>query len=175
MSFVQFLGNSVKSSKSSQPKRQIMANGYLEVVSLIEWLHRRLLELIKLELDGLGIYDINNVQGMMLFNIGDAEMTVGELTLRGCYLGSHVSHNLKKMVDNGYVVQERSVHDRRSSHVRLAKKGRDLRDRLSAMQKRHVEMLAQTTITDTDLQGVVVTLSRLERFWMRGSGLLQRP
>ena len=152
-----------------------MTNGYLEVVSLIEWLHRRLLEVIKLELDGLGIYDINNVQGMMLFNIGDAEMTVGELTLRGCYLGSNVSYNVRKLVENGYLAQERSVHDRRSSHVRLAKKGRDLRDRLSAMQKRHVEMLAQTTITDTDLQGVVVTLSRLERFWMRASDLLQRP
>jgi DNA-binding MarR family transcriptional regulator len=152
-----------------------MTDEYLEVISLIERLHRHFLEVVKLELDGLGIYDINNVQGMMLFNIGDAEMTVGELTLRGCYLGSNVSYNLKKMVDNGYVVQERSVHDRRSSHVRLAKKGRDLRDRLSAMQKRHVEMLAQTTITDTDLQGVVVTLSRLERFWMRASDLLQRP
>jgi len=153
-----------------------MTNGYyLEVVSLIEWLHRRLLELVKLELEALGIYDINNVQGMMLFNIGDAEMTVGELTLRGCYLGSNVSYNVKKMVENGYLVQERSVHDRRSIHVRLTDKGRDLRDRLSVMHRRHVEMLAQTTITDTDLQGVVVTLRRLERFWIRASDLLQRP
>src|ERR1700730_5501495 len=152
-----------------------MTNSYLEVISLIERLHRHFLEVIKLELDGLRIHDINNVQGMMLFNIGDAEMTVGELTLRGCYLGSNVSYNVKKMVDNGYLVQERSIHDRRSYHVRLAKKGRDLRDRLSAMQKRHVEMLGQTAITDTDLQGVVVTLSRLERFWMRGRHLLQRP
>src|SRR5882762_480671 len=105
-----------------------MANDYLEVVSLIEWLHRRLLELVKLELDGLSIYDINSVQGLMLFNIGDAEMTVGELTLRGCYLGSNVSYNVRKMVENGYLVQERSVHDRRSIHVRLTDKGRDLRD-----------------------------------------------
>src|SRR5258708_18941960 len=128
---------------------------YLETIGLIERLHRHFLEIVKLELDGLGIHDINNVQGLILYNIGDAERTVGELTLRGCYLGSNVSYNLKKMVDNGYVVQERSVHDRRSSHVRLAKKGRELRDRLSAMQKRHVEMLGQTTITDADLQGVV--------------------
>ena len=152
-----------------------MTDEYLEVISLIERLHRHFLEVVKLELDGLGIYDINNVQGMMLFNIGDAEMTVGELTLRGCYLGSNVSYNLKKMVDNGYVVQERSVHDRRSSHVRLAKKGRDLRDRLSAMHKRHVEMLSQTQITDADLQGVAVTLRRLERFWMQASDPLEGP
>jgi len=72
-----------------------MNNEYLEVISLVERLHRHFLEVIKLELEGLGIHDINKVQGMMLFNIGDAEMTVGELTLRGCYLGSNVSYNVK--------------------------------------------------------------------------------
>ena len=82
-----------------------MTNGYLEVISLVERLHRHFLEVVKLELDGLGIHDINNVQGLMLFNIGDAEMTVGELPLRGCYLGSNVSYNVKKMVENGYLVQ----------------------------------------------------------------------
>src|ERR1041385_2893719 len=106
-----------------------MTNGYLEVISLIERLHRHFLEVVKLELEGLGIHDINNVQGLMLFNIGEAEMTVGELTLRGCYLGSNVSYNLKKLVENGYVEQARSPHDRRSVHVRLTPKGRELRDR----------------------------------------------
>ncbi len=77
-----------------------MNNAYLEVISLVERLHRHFLEVVKLELEGLGIHDINNVQGMMLFNIGVAEMTVGELTLRGCYLGSNVSYNVKKMVEN---------------------------------------------------------------------------
>jgi DNA-binding MarR family transcriptional regulator len=153
-----------------------MTNGYyLEVVSLIEWLHRRLLELVKLELEALGIYDINNVQGMILFNIGDAEMTVGELTLRGCYLGSNVSYNVKKMVENGYIVQERSVHDRRSIHVRLTKKGHMLRDQLSVMHQRHAELLNQTTISDGDLQGVAVALRRLERFWIRVSDISQQP
>src|SRR5438128_12183768 len=102
-------------------------DAYFQVISLIERLHRQFLELVKLELDGLGIHDINNVQGMMLFSIGDSEMTVGELTLRGCYLGSNVSYNVKKMVENGYLVQQRSLHDRRSIHVRLTDKGRDLR------------------------------------------------
>ena len=90
-----------------------MTDAYPEVISLIERLHRHFLEVVKLELEGLGIPDINNVQGMMLYNIGDAEMTVGELTLRGCYLGSNVSYNVKKMVENGYLAQERSLHDRR--------------------------------------------------------------
>jgi len=152
-----------------------MNNGYLEVISLVERFYRHFLEVVKLELDGLGIHDINNVQGLMLFNIGDAEMTVGELTLRGCYLGSNVSYNVKKMVENGYLVQERSVHDRRSIHVKLTDKGRALRDQLSGMHRRHIEMLSQTAIGEDDLQNVIVTLKRLERFWIRASDLVQRP
>jgi DNA-binding MarR family transcriptional regulator len=152
-----------------------MTNPYLEVISLVERLHRHFLEVVKLELDGLQIHDINNVQGMMLFNIGDAEMTVGELTLRGCYLGSNVSYNVKKMVENGYLAQERSIHDRRSIHVKLTDKGRQLRDKLSEMHRRHVEMLGQTNVSSEDLQSVAVTLRRLERFWIRAGDLVQRP
>ena len=153
-----------------------MATGYYDVIALTERLHRQFLEVVKLELDALGIHDVNNVQGLMLFNIGDAEMTVGELTLRGCYLGSNVSYNVKKMVENGYLAQERSVHDLRSIRVRLSEKGLKLRDLLNAMHRRHVEMLNQTAITDEDLTSATVTLRRLERFWIRaGDDLVQRP
>jgi DNA-binding MarR family transcriptional regulator len=152
-----------------------MNNLYLEVISLVERLHRQFLEVVKLELDGFGIHDINNVQAMMLFNIGDAEMTVGELTLRGCYLGSNVSYNVKKMVENGYLAHERSVHDRRSIHVRLTEKGTKLRDSLTVMQRRHAEMLSQATLAADDLQAAGVTLRRLERFWIRAADLVQRP
>src|ERR1700734_750984 len=118
-----------------------MKESYLNMIALVERLHRQFLELVRTELDSLGIQDINNVQALILFNIGDAEMTVGELTLRGCYLGSNVSYNVKKMVENGYLAQQRSLHDRRSIHVRLTEKGVRLRDRLTAMYRRHAEML----------------------------------
>jgi DNA-binding MarR family transcriptional regulator len=152
-----------------------MKPAYLDTISLIERLHRHFLEIVKLELDGMGIHDINNVQALILFNIGDAEMTVGELTLRGCYLGSNVSYNVKKMVENDYLVQERSAHDRRSIHVRLTEKGQKLRDRLDAMHDRHLGMLSQTNITLDDLHASNTTLKRLERFWTRASDLVQRP
>lgn len=152
-----------------------MDNNYLEVISLVERLHRHFLEVVKLELEGLGVHDINNVQGMMLFNIGDAEMTVGELTLRGCYLGSNVSYNVKKMVENGYLAQQRSLHDRRSIHVRLTDRGFKLRDSLTAMHRRHAEMLTQALVGPDDLQAVGVTLRRLERFWIRAGDMMQRP
>jgi DNA-binding MarR family transcriptional regulator len=150
-------------------------NRYLDVISLVERLHRHFLEVVKLELDGLRIHDINNVQGMMLFNIGDAEMTVGELTLRGCYLGSNVSYNVKKMVENGYLLQQRSSHDRRSVHVRLTEKGFGLRDTLTAMHGRHSDMLGQALVGAEDLQIAAVTLRRLERFWIRAGDMMQRP
>jgi DNA-binding MarR family transcriptional regulator len=153
-----------------------MNSTYLEVISLVERVHRHFLEVVKLELDGLGIHDINNVQAMMLFNIGDAEMTVGELTLRGCYLGSNVSYNVKKMVENEYLAQQRSLHDRRSIHVRLTQKGMKLRDKLAEMHHRHLEMMqAQKVFAAEDLRTVGATLRRLERFWLRAGDLAHWP
>ena len=103
-----------------------MKDQYLISIRLIERLHRRFLDVIKAELDRLGIEDINNVQTLILFNINEEQLTVGELTVRGYYLGSNVSYNVKKLVENDYLIQERSSHDRRMTRVRLAPKGLDL-------------------------------------------------
>ena len=151
-----------------------MSKAYVDVILSIERLHRQFLEVVKLELEGMGIYEINNVQAMILFNIGEAEMTVGELTLRGCYLGSNVSYNVKNMVEEGYLVQQRSVHDRRSVHVRLTEKGKKLRDGLTAVHRRHVNLLVDGAISADDLQSAEITLRRLERFWSHTTGLAQR-
>src|SRR5947209_7167953 len=144
-----------------------MSDQYLEVISLIERLHRQFLELVKLELDSWRIHDLNNVQAMLLFNMGEEDISVGELISRGYYLGSNVSYNVKKLSDSGYLVYERSVHDRRSIRVQLTPKGRSLRDRLSGMLNRHIEMLGQSQITEKDLESVVSILQRLDQFWMR--------
>ena len=150
------------------------STSYLEVVSLIERLHRQFLEVVKLELEGSRLHDVNNVQALMLFNIGDAEMTVGELTSRGCYLGSNVSYNVSKLTQNGYLAADRSEHDRRSVRVRLTDKGRQLRDVVSAMYQRHIEMLGRTSITEDDLEGARTMLERLERFWGQASNPYRR-
>ena len=142
-----------------------MTNDYLEVISLVERLHRHFLEVVKLELEGLGVHDINNVQGLMLFNIGDAEMTVGELTLRGCYLGSNVSYNLKKMVESGYLEQERSTHDRRTVRVRLSEKGRALREKIVAMYQQHSVDLTRGPLDAAKLGAANEALWALGRFW----------
>src|ERR1700744_3952760 len=109
---------------------------YYETIHVIERLHRQSLDVLKVELDRLGIEDINNVQSLILYNIGTDQLTVGELTLRGYYLGSNVSYNLKKMVEAGYLVQERSLHDRRSVRIRVSQKGAALRAKLDEFFER---------------------------------------
>lgn len=144
---------------------------YYESIQLIERLHRYFLDVLKVELDKRGIQDINNVQTMILYNIGNEEMTVGELTLRGCYLGSNVSYNVKKMVENGYLEQQRSVHDKRSIRVSLSEKGKDLKALISEMFARHQTQIDGTDLTDEALKNLNDTLKKLERFWsLQASG-----
>lgn len=140
---------------------------YYEAIQLIERLHRHFLDVLKVELDKKNIQDINNVQCMILYNVGEDEMTVGELTIRGYYLGSNVSYNVKKMVENDYLIQERSVHDKRSIRVRLSEKGIELRNMISDMFDRHEEQIKGTEVTQEALDNMNQTLKMLERFWAR--------
>ncbi len=142
-----------------------MRHSYYEVVLLIERVHRHFLEVVKSDLDRQGIQDINNVQALILYNIGQDEMTVGELTARGYYLGSNVSYNVKKMVENGYLVQERSPHDRRSVRVKLSEKGLTLHKRISDYLEKQVGDLATSNISAEEITKANETLKKLERFW----------
>ena len=137
-----------------------MKDAYLEMISLVERLHRQCLEVVKADLDRRGIRDLNNVQALILFNIGEEEFSVGELTQRGYYLGSNVSYNVKKMVENGYLIQERSPHDRRSFHVRAAEKGVEVFRNLSALFDEHASQLGESQFDKAGLEAAVK-----ERLW----------
>ena len=82
---------------ASTDEAEDLKGRYLVSLKLIERLHRLLLDVIKDEFERLGRVDVNSVQALLLYNIGDAELTAGELTSRGYYLGSNVSYNLKKL------------------------------------------------------------------------------
>ena len=140
-------------------------SAYYETIHIIERLHRQSLDVLKIELDRLGIQDINNVQSLILYNVGTDHLTVGELTLRGYYLGSNVSYNLKKMVENGYLVQERSLHDRRSVRVKVSDKGIKLRKHLDDLFERHARQLERAGLGQAELAKLGETLHKLERFW----------
>ena len=139
---------------------------YLEAVSRVERLHRRLLDLIKDEFDRMGWDDINPVQALLMFNIGDAEMTAGELRSRGYYLGSNVSYNLKKLVEMGFLDHQRSRVDRRSVRIKLTDKGQEVRNIVDALYQKHVRTVEQVGgIGPADFQVLNRALMRLERFW----------
>jgi DNA-binding MarR family transcriptional regulator len=140
---------------------------YLETLNLLERLHRQLLDVIKDELDRREEREINSVQALLLFNVGDQELSAGELRTRGHYLGSNVSYNLKKLVDLGYVHHQRSEVDRRSVLVRLTGKGEFVRNMLRELFERHLGSLeAVGNVATADLEGLNGSLKRLERFWI---------
>ncbi|MDR1365730.1 MAG: MarR family winged helix-turn-helix transcriptional regulator [Holosporales bacterium] len=145
-------------------------SSYLKVVFLIERLHRLFLENIKAELDDARIYDINNTQALILYNVGKDQVSVGELTQRGYYLGSNVSYNLRKMVENDFLVQEASPHDKRSTIVKLSSKGLKLYEFMSRVMEKHVEALNKEGIVDKLFGDTVSQLKSLERFWIQGKG-----
>ncbi|MDX2027852.1 MAG: winged helix DNA-binding protein [Alphaproteobacteria bacterium] len=142
-----------------------MRHPYYEAVLLVERAHRHFLEVVKSDLDHQGIQDINNVQALILYNVGQDEMTVGELTVRGYYLGSNVSYNVKKMVENGYLLQERSPHDRRSVRVKLSEKGLALHKKMGEAFEKQAGTLSGASITSDELTKVIDVLRKLERFW----------
>lgn len=141
-----------------------MKQVYTESILLIERLHRRFLDVIKAELDRLKIDDVNNVQTLILYNISGEQLTIGELTNRGYYLGSNVSYNVKKLVENGYLAQERAPHDKRSTRIRLSDKGLALCKKVDELYQRTVDMVGKE-ISETALNGLNQTLTQLERFW----------
>jgi DNA-binding MarR family transcriptional regulator len=138
-----------------------MKPAYIESLGLIERLHRRFLEVVRGELERMDERGINNVQSLILFNMGDDELSVGELTSRGWYLGTNVSYNLKKLIGSGHVCQRSSPHDRRSVRVTLTEKGVALRVRLEEAFERHAAVLSERGVSLEDLEQMIATLGVL--------------
>ena len=142
------------------------AESYLEALALVERLHRLLLDVIKDEFERINVLEINPVQALLLFNIGENEVTAGELKSRGDYQGSNVSYNLKKMVEMGYMHHQRSEIDRRSVRVRLTEKGRSIRDIVAELFARHADGLQSKGVLGSEgIEDITSSLRRVERYW----------
>ncbi|CAN1513773.1 MarR Transcriptional regulators [Rhabdaerophilaceae bacterium] len=139
---------------------------YLEALALVERLHRRLLDVIKDEFDRRGRNDVNSVQALLLYNIGDNDVTASELRTRGYYLGSNVSYNVKKLVELGYLSHQRSRVDRRSVRIRLAPMGQEVHKIVAELYEKHVRTIeAIGGIGHEDFDTLNHALLRLDRFW----------
>jgi DNA-binding MarR family transcriptional regulator len=148
------------------PEEEALRGTYLKLLHLIERLHRQLLDVIKDELDRLGQNDVNAVQALLLYNVGDDELTAGELRSRGHYLGSNVSYNLKKLVEAGYISHKRSDSDRRSVRVALTEEGMQVRNQIEGLFGRQLGSVVQVgDVTTEMMEGTNLSLERLERFW----------
>ncbi len=156
----------VAKTETHESNRGDLREIYLQSLSLIERLHRQLLDVIKDDFERGGDWDINSVQALLLFNIGDQEMTAGELRSRGHYLGSNVSYNLKKLVDSGYIHHQRSDVDRRSVRVRLTEAGSAVHDRIDELFSRQLSSIEEIGgIGAEEFDDINTTLIKLERFW----------
>ncbi len=139
---------------------------YLDCLSLVERLHRLLLDVVKDEFERLGVLEINAVQALLLFNIGENEVTAGELKTRGYYQGSNVSYNLKKLVEMGYMHHQRCEIDRRSVRVKLTDKGNEIREIVSDLFARHAEGFGNVApFSEAGFEPINQSLKRIERFW----------
>jgi DNA-binding MarR family transcriptional regulator len=161
---IQVLGN--LAVQPVEQKRQNIKGRYLDSLTLIERLHRRLLDVIKDDFERTGEKEVNPVQALLLFNISDAELTAGELKTRGHYQGSNVSYNLKKLVEAGYVNHERSANDKRSVRISLTEKGSEIRGRVDAMYNRQLQAIEEVVGLSVDeFDRINKALTRLERYW----------
>ncbi len=143
-----------------------VANLYLETLTMVERLHRRLLDVIKDEFDRRERSDVNAVQALLLFNIGDKELTAGELRTKGYYLGSNVSYNVKKLVEQGFLHHARSRIDRRAVRISLTGKGKDVHQIVAGVYAKHARTLEQIGgVAGDELARINVSLQRLERYW----------
>lgn len=140
---------------------------YFNIIVEIERIGRLFLELLKIEIDRLGVRDINNIQMMLLFNIGDQHITTGELTLRGYYIGTNVTYNLRQLIQNGYLCQERSITDRRSSYVFATPKGKKLNAVVKEIFTRHQEKIVGFSNNKEDLTTLFTNLKLFERSMYR--------
>ena len=139
---------------------------YLDSLSLVERLHRLLLDVVKDEFERVGVLEVNPVQALLLFNIGDKEVTAGELKTRGYYQGSNVSYNLKKLVEMGYMHHKRCEIDRRAVRVSLTEQGRDVHQHVARLFARHAQGMQQRAVLDMDqIMTINSTLRRVERYW----------
>jgi DNA-binding MarR family transcriptional regulator len=155
-----------KAAPVQDDRKDAIRTLYMESLQLVERLHRRLLDVIKDEFDRNGRSDINAIQALLLFNIGNAELTAGELRSRGYYLGSNVSYNLKKLVDLGFINHQRSRIDRRSVRVSLTPKGAAIAEVVGKLYERHVGSIEHVGgINAEEFKQMNRALQRLDRFW----------
>jgi DNA-binding MarR family transcriptional regulator len=135
---------------------------HLDLARYVERAHRRYLDLLRAEMTRLGIDDVSPAQVLMMFTIGEGELSVRDLLERGNYLGSNASYNLKRLWEAGYIVRESSSRDRRSAYISLTAKGHSLCETIRAVDRSYQDLLVRNADEQRDLETTISTLRRVE-------------
>ncbi|MDN3719218.1 winged helix DNA-binding protein [Roseibium salinum] len=148
---------------------------HFELVRIIERMYRRYLDRLRVDLIRLGADDISPSHAMLLFTIGDDDLSVRDLMDRGHYLGSNASYSLKQLVQSGYVDRTASPRDRRSARIRLTDKGKRLCEAIRAADEFNQDLIVRDEQDHNAFEETLRMLRRLEVLWATDLQQKQRP
>ncbi|WP_236042555.1 MarR family winged helix-turn-helix transcriptional regulator [Roseibium aggregatum] len=138
---------------------------HFELVRVIERMYRRYLDRLRVDLSRIGADDISPSHAMLLFTIGDDDLSVRDLMDRGHYLGSNASYSLKQLVQSGYVDRSASARDRRSARIRLTDKGKQLCKAITSADEVNQNQIVRSEQDRRALEETISMLRRLEVVW----------
>jgi hypothetical protein len=140
---------------------------YFETVAHIERLHRLFLELIHLELEKLEVYDISNVQSLILYNLGGETRSLEDMAHGGYYLGSNIAWNVRKMVESGYMEPDDPSPQipQEKMRFRLSPQGRQLRQKLDRIFTQQAGDLEKKGVAAQAVQQTSSLLHKIEDCW----------
>lgn len=137
-----------------------MRSNYYNLINIIENVNRSFLDKLKFEINELNIMDINNAQAIVLYNIGNKTLSVGDLT-RNCYSGTNISYNLRNLVENGYLLQQPKKHDRRSTDIKRTEKGNEFCEKLDHIFKKQEKFFQEKGLDEDKIKDIISKLDLL--------------
>jgi DNA-binding MarR family transcriptional regulator len=138
---------------------------YCELTSILDRLHRRYLDVVRLELEGIGVRDVNPAQALLLTMVGEGDVPLRDIMQRGGYTASTATYMIKKLVEYGYLEQARAAHDRRTMRLRLTRTGKRIADHLMLLNSRHADYVGAEDGLEAEIADTTRTLRRLDRAW----------
>ncbi|MDA1309635.1 MAG: winged helix DNA-binding protein [Proteobacteria bacterium] len=138
---------------------------YFELTTMLDRLHRRYLDVVRLELEAMGIRDVNPSQALLLTMLNDGDVPLRDILQRGGYTASTAAYMIKKLVENGYIEQARAAHDRRTIRLRLTRAGKRVAEHLAALNSRHAGTAGGLERMEDEIVDTTATLRRLDRIW----------
>ncbi len=135
------------------------------------------MEIIRLEIERIGVYNLTAAQYIILQHLGNDRIPVGDLSLRSSYFGTNISYNVRKMVENEYIIQEKSQHDQRTHYVSISPKSKELIAKIDQALDEHGDLLHKYGIDRKYFEEILSSIGKVDDFWTytlssryRGSG-----